>query len=84
MRELATLERTDAGTLVGRVEPVALQSDDALAHVDGSDNAVVCEAQPLGEIMIRGPGAGVELAGQGVLSDLINVALHHGYSAATD
>ena len=83
MRELASLEPTDAGRLVGRVEPVALERDDALAHVDGSDNAVVCEAQPLGEIMIRGPGAGLELAGQGVLSDLINVALHHEYPVST-
>ena len=83
MREVATLERTDTGTLVGRVEPVALAGNDALARVDGTDNAVVCEARPLGEIMIRGPGAGIELAGQGVLSDLINVALRHKCSLAT-
>ena len=75
MREVATLEPADAGTLIGRVEPVALGGDDPLARVDGTDNAIVCEARPLGEIMIRGPGAGVELAGQGVLSDLINIAL---------
>jgi homoserine dehydrogenase len=50
-----------------------LRADDPLARVDGTANAVVCKASPLGEITITGPGAGPELAGQGVLSDLIAV-----------
>jgi homoserine dehydrogenase len=83
VREVATLGPVDDGTLLGRVEPVALEDDDVLAWIDGTANAVVCEARPLGEIMIRGPGAGVELAGQGVLSDLINVALRHKHSVPT-
>lgn len=76
MREVATLGPSNSPPgLIGRVEPVGLGLEDLLARVDGTDNAVVCEAEPLGEVMVRGPGAGVELAGQGVLSDLINVAL---------
>lgn len=58
-----------------RVEPVRLRPDDLLAGVDGTNNAVICQAEPLGEVTVIGPGAGVELAGQGVLNDLINVAL---------
>ena len=73
VREVATLARAD-GKLAGRIEPVGLRGDDLLARVDGTDNAVVCEAEPLGEVAIIGPGAGVALAGQGVLSDLVNVA----------
>jgi homoserine dehydrogenase len=69
IRELATLDGSQA-----RVEPVALAADDPLAPIDGTDNAVLCTAEPLGEIMVRGPGAGPELAGQGVLGDLIDVA----------
>ena len=74
---LATLELSDpegGGILTARVEPELLAADDPLARVEGTDNAVVCRAEPIGEITIVGPGAGLELAGQGVLSDLIAVA----------
>ena len=46
----------------------------AFTNIEGTANAVVCRASPLGEVIIVGPGAGPELAGQGVLSDLIAVA----------
>ena len=63
---------------VARVEPVALDMDDPLARVDGTDNAVVCRADPLGQVTVVGPGAGLALAGQGVLSDLIATAARRG------
>jgi homoserine dehydrogenase len=69
IREVTTVEGS-----VARVEPVALASDDPLARIDGTDNAVVCRAEPLGQVMVVGPGAGLELAGQGVLSDLVAIA----------
>jgi homoserine dehydrogenase len=34
----------------------------------------VCRASPVGEVTIIGPGAGPQLAGQGVLSDVIAIA----------
>jgi homoserine dehydrogenase len=77
IREVASIEvRGTAldGDLSARVEPVALGPGDPLAAVNGTTNAIVCRVAPLGEITIAGPGAGLELAGQGVLSDLINVA----------
>jgi homoserine dehydrogenase len=70
IREVTTVDGS-----VTRVEPVALEADDPLARVDGTDNAIVCRAEPLGEVTIVGPGAGVELAGQGVLSDLVATAV---------
>jgi homoserine dehydrogenase len=70
IREVTTVDGS-----VARVEPVALEADDPLARVDGTDNAIVCRAEPLGEVTIVGPGAGVELAGQGVLSDLVATAV---------
>jgi homoserine dehydrogenase len=69
IREVTTVEGS-----VARVEPVALDLDDPLARVDATNNAVVCRAEPLGEVTIVGPGAGLELAGQGVLSDLVATA----------
>ena len=62
------------GDLNARVEPSRLRSNDPLASIDGATNAVVCRAEPVGEVTVIGPGAGVDLAGQGVLSDLIAVS----------
>lgn len=73
IREVTTVEGSAA-----RVEPVALEMDDPLARVDGTDNAVVCRADPLGQVTVVGPGAGLALAGQGVLSDLIATAVLRG------
>jgi homoserine dehydrogenase len=77
---VATLELSDPegeGDLSARVEPELLHGDDPLASIEGSTNAVVCTAEPVGEVTVIGPGAGPALAGQGVLSDLIAVAITH-------
>lgn len=55
------------GSMTARVQPEVVLLDDPLASVDGIANAVVCQAGPLGQISITGPGAGPQLAGQGVL-----------------
>jgi homoserine dehydrogenase len=77
VKELVTLEVSEEGgaaSLMARVEPALLPNDDLLAGVSGVVNAVVCRAEPIGEVVVTGPGAGPELAGQGVFSDLIAVA----------
>jgi homoserine dehydrogenase len=77
LKHVATLEFSGpdgAGEVSARVEPQFVPRDDPLAHVDGTTNAVVCQASPVGKVTIIGPGAGPQLAGQGVLSDLIAVA----------
>lgn len=74
IRSVATLERTgtdDSAGLEALVAPVALGREDPLAGIDGTLNALICRADPVGEVTVVGPGAGPELAGQGVLSDLI-------------
>lgn len=76
IRLVSSVELSE-GTLTARVEPVRLPIDDPLALIEGVLNAVVCEAEPVGEVTIVGPGAGPELAGQGVFSDLIAVARRH-------
>ena len=45
-----------------------------MVSIDGTTNAIICRTSPLGEVMSAGPGAGLEIAGQGVFSDLIAVA----------
>jgi homoserine dehydrogenase len=77
LKHVATLEFSEpdgAGDVTARVEPVVLGRDDPLALIDGTTNAVEVRASPVGRVAISGPGAGLELAGQGVLSDLIAVA----------
>ena len=77
LKHVATLEFSEPdgeGTVTARVEPEEVPGDDPLAPVEGTTNALVCRADPVGPIMIAGPGAGLELAGQGVFSDLIRVA----------
>jgi len=75
IKELVTLERSGATGLTARVEPTLVPVTDPLAAVDGVANAVVCRTKPVGEVVVSGPGAGPELAGQGVFSDLIDVAV---------
>lgn len=77
IRHVATLEFSEpegAGEVNARVEPMLLPDTDPLAAIAGTTNAIVCRADPVGDVTISGPGAGLELAGQGVLSDLIAVA----------
>jgi homoserine dehydrogenase len=77
IKELVTLELSEAGgesSVMARVEPTLLPTEDRLAGVSGVVNAVVCRAEPVGEVTVTGPGAGPELAGQGVFSDFIAVA----------
>jgi homoserine dehydrogenase len=77
LKHVATLEFSEpdgAGDVSARVRPEAVPRDDPLADVQGTTNAVVCRASPVGEVTVIGPGAGPQLAGQGVLSDIIAVA----------
>jgi homoserine dehydrogenase len=70
LKQLVTVERSTDG-LIARVEPSLVSNDDPLAQVTGATNALTCRAEPVGEVTIIGPGAGPQLAGQGVLSDLL-------------
>jgi homoserine dehydrogenase len=63
-----------AGNVTARVQPELVGHDDPLVNVNGTTNAVVFEADPVGQVTITGPGAGPQLAGQGVLSDIIAVS----------
>jgi homoserine dehydrogenase len=74
LKHVATLDFSATDGVDARVEPELVGHDDPLANVEGTTNAVVCRARPVGEVTIIGPGAGPELAGQRVLSDLIAVA----------
>jgi homoserine dehydrogenase len=70
IREVMTLDpRTNRFSVNAGVVSI----DDPLALIDGARNAIIAEVDPIGEIMIVGPGAGPKLAGQGVYSDLLRL-----------
>jgi homoserine dehydrogenase len=77
LKHVATLEFSEpdgAGHVTARVEPELVPVTDPLANIEGTSNAIVCRANPIGTVTIIGPGAGPQLAGQGVFSDLIAIA----------
>jgi homoserine dehydrogenase len=77
IKHVATLGFPDpdgSGDMIARVAPELVGRDDPLVNIDGTTNAVVCTASPVGEVTISGPGAGPQLAGQGVLSDVIAIS----------
>jgi homoserine dehydrogenase len=67
-------ERGGSAALDARVEPLALPLSDPLARIDGVMNALALETDTVRHVMIVGPGAGPEQAGQGMFADLVAVA----------
>lgn len=83
VKHVATLGAPDPDgndDVVARVQRELVGPDDPLVNVEGTTNAVACTVSPIGVVTISGPGAGPQLAGQGVLSDVIAIAR----SCATD
>jgi homoserine dehydrogenase len=71
---VASLTRSVDGELpIARVEPVSLPLTDALAHLDGTMNAITFYTDSLSAVTISGPGAGRLETGQGLLADLIAI-----------
>ena len=76
LKHVATLEFSEpdgAGDVTARVEPELVPGDDPLANIEGTTNAIVCRADPIGEVTIIGPGAGPQLA-QPLGLELVDVA----------
>ncbi|MEX2355440.1 MAG: homoserine dehydrogenase [Thermaerobacterales bacterium] len=82
IRLLASGQRDRAGAVQLRVAPVELPADDPLAGVDGVENAVLVEGEPLGSVTFRGAGAGPLPTAAGLLGDLRQLGLQRRRSAA--
>lgn len=57
-----------------RVHPTLVPLDHPLANVNDVYNALLIEANPLGQVMFFGPGAGAGPTASAVVADLINIA----------
>ncbi|ABW27076.1 homoserine dehydrogenase [Acaryochloris marina] len=60
--------------LEARVHPTLVPVDHPLANVNDVYNALLIEANPLGQVMFFGPGAGAGPTASAVVADLINIA----------
>ena len=58
-----------------RVHPTLIPKDHGLATVNGVDNAIFFDLEPMGDVFIEGQGAGQMTAASGVVSDLINLGI---------
>jgi homoserine dehydrogenase len=56
-----------------RVHPVMVPASHALASIHGVTNAVRIEGDPIGELVLSGPGAGSGATASAVVADMINV-----------
>ncbi len=57
-----------------RVHPTLLPKTHPLAGVNGVNNAILVEGDPVGEVMFYGPGAGAGPTASAVVADILNIA----------
>ncbi len=81
IRLVGTAERNGADTNGGvyhSVEPVLVKKSHPLAQVINELNAVSINAEPLGNVMLQGPGAGGGATASAVLADIADIAAGFG------
>ncbi|MEC9453425.1 MAG: homoserine dehydrogenase, partial [Cyanobacteriota bacterium] len=78
---LAVAERLNADTqasqslpLAVSVQPTMVPLDHPLAGVNGVNNAILVEGDPIGRVMFYGPGAGSGPTASAVVADILNIA----------
>ena len=60
-------------TLSVRVHPTLVPKTHPLANINGVNNAILTEGEPLGQVMFFGPGAGAGATASAVSSDILNL-----------
>jgi homoserine dehydrogenase len=63
----------DNSQLSVRVHPTLVPTNHPLASINGVYNAILVEGQPIGQVMLFGPGAGAGATASAVASDILNV-----------
>ncbi len=63
----------DNSQLSVRVHPTLVPQNHPLASINGVYNAIMVEGQPLGQVMLFGPGAGAGATASAVSSDILNL-----------
>tara|TARA_Y100001968_G_scaffold67755_2_gene58741 strand:- start:3068 stop:4387 length:1320 start_codon:yes stop_codon:yes gene_type:complete len=66
-------EKSSTPIAIG-VEPTLVPVDHPLGAVNGVNNAILIEGDPIGEVMFYGPGAGAGPTASAVVADILNIA----------
>jgi len=72
---LLAIAKKTGNKLDVRVHPTMIPNEHGLATVNGVDNAIFLDSDPLGDVYIEGHGAGQMTAAMGVVADLINLGI---------
>ncbi|MCS6781670.1 MAG: homoserine dehydrogenase [Gloeomargarita sp. SKYBB_i_bin120] len=72
--KLLALAQRQGEALDIRVHPTLIPVSHPLASVQGVQNAIVLGGDPVGEVMLQGPGAGAGPTASAVVGDIVNVA----------
>lgn len=65
--------RKDNGKIIASVKPEKIGKEDPLYYIEGATNGIVFSTDHLGEVFIKGPGAGRIETGQALLHDLLYI-----------
>ena len=72
--KLLAIAKRENDELEAHVYPTLIPKNHPLASINGVFNGVYLTANPLGDLLLSGEGAGAMSAASGVLSDLLNLA----------
>jgi len=64
---------TNSDRLLVRVHPTLVPKNHPLASVNGVNNAISIEGDPIGQVMFFGPGAGGGATASAVVADIMNI-----------
>jgi homoserine dehydrogenase len=67
------VEKSEPEKLELRVHPTFVPKSHPLASINGVNNAILVEGQPLGQVMFYGPGAGSGPTASAVVADIMNI-----------
>jgi homoserine dehydrogenase len=81
--KLLAIAKRNGQKVEARVHPTMISRKHPLASINGVNNAVLLEADALGDVLLVGQGAGQMAAASGVFSDLINLAIANADSDRT-
>ncbi|MCR4336890.1 MAG: homoserine dehydrogenase [Candidatus Omnitrophica bacterium] len=76
--KLLGIAKKSNGQIEARVHPTLISQEHPVASINGIFNAIFIDADPLGDILLSGQGAGQMAAASGVISDLMALASRQG------
>ena len=79
--KLLAIAKKNKNEIEARVHPTLISQSHPLAAINGVNNALLMNLDPLGDVLLSGEGAGQMAAASGVVSDLINLATREGCPA---